>query len=124
MLLRYTQFSSRMAALFSHENTLHTAWFAHPHELTSLLSPILDGAHLLLGAYQFNQVLRVASTRDRQELGNVLICGPTRSRKTLLQVAQLLARKGPAVVNDPKEGELFEKTAGIQSQRWQHHLCP
>src|SRR5439155_18276184 len=49
LLLRYRVLSSRIAAFFSQNDKLHHARFANPHELTSLLSPTVDGTHLLLG---------------------------------------------------------------------------
>src|SRR5207244_3562964 len=46
LLLRYRVLSSRIAAFFSQNDKLHHARFANPHELTSLLSPTVDGTHL------------------------------------------------------------------------------
>jgi type IV secretion system protein VirD4 len=56
----------------------------------------------------------VRPQKNRQELGNLLICAPPRSGKTLLAVSQLLTWQHSAIVNDIK-GELYQQTAGYRS---------
>jgi hypothetical protein len=109
LLLRYRVLSSRIATFFSHNDKLHHARFANPHELTGLLSPTLDGTHLLLGESHFSHVLRVQPTTERRELGHMLACGPTGSGKTLLITSQLYTWPFSAVVNDVK-GEIWNLT--------------
>ena len=109
ILLRYRVLSSRIAAFFSHNDKLHNARFAKAHELTSLLSPTVDGTHLLLGESHFSHVLRVQPTTERRELGHMLACGPTGSGKTLLITSQLYTWPFSAVVNDVK-GEIWNLT--------------
>src|SRR3954451_13298625 len=107
-------FYNRFSASSSHDNHLHNSRFAEFYELESLLSSAMDGAGLLLAESRFSRLLRVKSIATRQELGNVLICGPSRSGKTLLQDSQLLTWKHSAIVNDIK-GELFAHTAGLRA---------
>ncbi|HEY1248260.1 MAG TPA: type IV secretory system conjugative DNA transfer family protein, partial [Nitrososphaera sp.] len=58
--------------------------------------------------------MSVRKTPKRQELGNLLICAPTRAGKGLLAVSQLLTFPGPIVINDIK-GDLFTQTAGYRA---------
>jgi type IV secretion system protein VirD4 len=115
LLMRATQLSSRISGLFPQDNRLHTARFATPHELHPLLSPSLDGTHLLLGEGSFHHVLRVSPTKTRRELGNALVVAPTRGGKGLLATAQLLTWPHSVIVNDIK-GELFTQTAGFRAR--------
>ncbi len=98
--------------------TLHQARFAQRHELRELLSrtPAPDG--VLLGMRRdflfFKRFVVVRPTKNRREIGNTLIVGPTRSGKGLLATSQLLSWKHSAVVNDIK-GELYLATAGYRS---------
>jgi type IV secretory pathway TraG/TraD family ATPase VirD4 len=106
LLLRYRVILSRIAAFFFHEDRLHHDRFARLYELGSLLSQTLGGTSLLLGMSQFSHVLRIRSTRQRRELGNLLAVAPTRGGKGLLATSQLLTWKHSVIVNDIK-GELF-----------------
>ena len=114
-LVQYNLLSSRIATFFSHEKHLHTASFAKPHEVKHLLSPTVDGTHLLLGESMYHHVLRVQTTDERQELGNLLACGPTGCGKSMFLISQLLTWTHSAIVNDIK-GELFAKTAGYRAK--------
>jgi type IV secretion system protein VirD4 len=69
---------------------------------------------LLLGRSSFNQVACVRPTKTRRELGNLLVCAPTRSGKTLLAISELLTWNRSVVINDVK-GELYAATAGYRS---------
>jgi type IV secretory pathway TraG/TraD family ATPase VirD4 len=113
LLFAYTVFWSRLAAFLSSHTKLHTDRFARLYELGSLLSHKLGGTSLLLGMSQFSHVLRVRSTRQRRELGNLLAVAPTRGGKGLLAVSQLLCWPHSVVVNDIK-GDLFAQTAGFR----------
>jgi type IV secretion system protein VirD4 len=114
LLLRYRVLLSRIAAFFFHEDRLHHDRFARLYELGSLLSQTLGGTSLLLGMSQFSHVLRVRSTKQRRELGNLLAVAPTRGGKGLLATSQLLTWNHSVIVNDIK-GELFTQTAGYRS---------
>jgi type IV secretion system protein VirD4 len=97
---------------------LHRARFAHRYELTGLLqqTPCPDG--VLLGVRQDYLFLKrfvvVRPTKERREIGNTLIVGPTRSGKGLLATSQLLSWNHSVIVNDIK-GELFQATAGYRA---------
>src|SRR5437879_5235966 len=79
-----------IAALVWHTNGLHTARFAHLHELASLLCSTPDSASLLLGMSHFKHFVLVRATKTRRELGNLLIVAPTRGGKGLRAITQLL----------------------------------
>jgi type IV secretory pathway TraG/TraD family ATPase VirD4 len=108
-------FVNRVIAFFSRHHHLHTARFARLHEIAPLLSPITDDlkTSLLLGRSYLNQLACVRPTKTRRELGNLLVCAPTRGGKGLLAVSQLLTWQHSVVVNDIK-GELFNQTAGYR----------
>jgi hypothetical protein len=90
-LYRLTVFINRIRSFFEHSPRLHTARFAHLHELESLHSPTWDtDPGLLLGVSHFNHVLTVRPTKKRRELGNLLVSAPSRGGKGLLAVSQLL----------------------------------
>jgi type IV secretory pathway TraG/TraD family ATPase VirD4 len=115
LIYSFMMFFNRIIASISHNKQLHNARFAHPHELSSLLSSQLQTeTSLLLGVNRFNQVLRVRPTKTRRELGNLLIVAPTRGGKGLLAVSQLLTWPASCVVNDIK-GDLHFQTAGYRS---------
>jgi len=113
-LLRSSVLSSWMKDFFSSASHLHTARFAHRHELTGLFSATLDEPSLLLAEGPFHHVLRVNPTAQRQELGNVLAVAPTRGGKGLLADSQLLTWPHSVIVNDIK-GELYTATAGYRA---------
>jgi type IV secretion system protein VirD4 len=118
VLYRLAVFLSLSVALFSHDHhKLHAARFARLHELSQLLSPNLEalGTSLLLGVTSFNHFACVRPTTTRSELGNLLICAPTRAGKGLLAVSQLLTSQNSIVVNDIK-GDLFSQTAGYRQK--------
>jgi type IV secretion system protein VirD4 len=100
-------------ALFSPDTRLHRARFANASELSQLLyhTPASDG--LLLGSKKSGFVT-VRPTKNRRELGNLLVVAPTRGGKGLLATSQLLSWKHSVVVNDIK-GELFTQTAGYRA---------
>ena len=104
---------NRIAAFFTHQNSLHRARFARIDEMSHLLAtqPVGDGLLLGVGHSHF---LMVRPQKTRSELGNLLIVGPTRSGKGLLATSQLLSWQGSVVVNDIK-GELFTQTAGYRN---------
>jgi hypothetical protein len=95
LLLQAQLLWSRLATFLAHENKLHLARYAYPHELISLLSPSLDGAHLLLAEYINRHILRVATTPRQPRLGNMLLCGPTGSGKSQQITSQLLTGLSP-----------------------------
>jgi len=116
LLLHYQLLSSQLSAFLSSEKQLHPASFIKPHELKSLLSDTLDGTHLLIGESLHHHVLRVKPTEETPELGHVWACGSTGSGKSTYLISQLLSWPHSALVNDPKGGELFEKTAGYRDK--------
>jgi type IV secretion system protein VirD4 len=96
---------------------LHRARFAHIDEVWPLLSASLPLDGVLLGTRRFllsKHLVTVRKTRQRPELGNLLIVAPTRSGKGLLAVSQLLTWHHSVIVNDIK-GDLFTQTAGFRS---------
>ena len=98
--------------------TLHQARFATCHELRALLSFAPCPDSVLLGMRRdllfFKRFVGVRPTKNRREIGNTLIVGPTRSGKGLLATSQLLSWNHSAIVNDIK-GELFAQTAGYRA---------
>ena len=60
------------------------------------------------------RLVTVRQTKQRPELGNLLIVAPTRLGKGLLAVSQLLTWHHSVIVNDIK-GDLFTQTAGFRS---------
>jgi type IV secretion system protein VirD4 len=96
---------------------LHRARFARAFEVWPLLSPSFAPDGVLLGTRRVLLSQRLATirkTKQRPELGNLLIVAPTRSGKGLLAVSQLLAWHHSVIVNDIK-GDLFTQTAGFRS---------
>jgi type IV secretion system protein VirD4 len=104
---------SRLSSLNSHAGQLHHARFALPHELQSLTSHTLDEEALLLGRSYLGGIYRVKGTSRRPELGNMLVCAPPRSGKSVLAISQLLTWPHSVVVVDIK-GELYQNTAGYR----------
>src|SRR5947209_20565129 len=96
---------------------LHRARFAHLEEVWPLLSSSFAPDGVLLGTRRFllsKRLVTVRKTKQRPELGNLLIVAPTRSGKGLLAVSQLLTWHHSVIVNDIK-GDLFIQTAGFSS---------
>jgi type IV secretion system protein VirD4 len=116
LLYHLNIFFSLLASFFSHEKQLFASRFARSHEVHHLLSPNLEnlGTSLLLGVSSFNHIACVRPTKQRQELGNLLICASPRSGKTLLAISQLLTWRHSVIVNDIK-GELYQQTADYRA---------
>src|SRR5947209_14432587 len=96
---------------------LHRARFAHTSEVWPLLSSSFTPDGVLLGTRRFllrKRLVTVRQTKQRPELGNLLIVAPTRSGKGLLAVSQLLTWHHSVMINDMK-GDLFTQTAGFRS---------
>src|SRR2546426_3439338 len=96
---------------------LHRARFARTHELWPLFSSAFVPESVPLGTRRLllgKRLVTVRKTKQRPELGNALIAGPTRSGKGLLAVSQLLTWHHSVIVNDTK-GDLFTQTAGFRS---------
>src|SRR5215211_2356751 len=105
---------SRLSSLSGPAGELHHARFALPHELKTLTSHTLDEEALLLGRTHLGGIYRVKATPKRRELGNMLVCAPPRSGKSILAMSQLLTWPHSVVVVDIK-GELYQNTAGYRS---------
>ena len=107
---RLRMFFDRIAAssLFTRSRSeLHSARFARPHELASLISHTLtDTEALLLGVWNGNRPVSVKPSLSRPALGNLAVVARTRGGKGLLAKAQILSFSGSLVVNDIK-GELL-----------------
>jgi type IV secretion system protein VirD4 len=96
---------------------LHRARFARHTEVWPLLSSSFVPNGVLLGTRRllFNKrLVTIRQTKQRPELGNLLIVAPTRKGKGLLAVSQLLTWQHSIIVNDIK-GDLFSQTAGFRS---------
>ncbi len=96
---------------------LHRARFARTHELWSLFASSFVPDSVLLGTRRFllgKPLITVRKTKQRPELGNLLIVAPTRGGKGLLATSQLLTWHHSIIVNDIK-GDLFTQTAGFRS---------
>ena len=98
---------------FGKSDALYKDRFANDHEIADLTTDTLPPDSLLLGVNHFSRILHVKSTKERRDLGNILIEAPTGGGKGLLAVSQLLTWEGSAVVFDLK-GDLFEQTAGYR----------
>jgi type IV secretion system protein VirD4 len=103
---------SKAGSLLSHNQQLHTSRFGRLHEHAKLLiqNPQDAGTGLLLGVSHLGQIACVRPTPKRPELGNMLVCAPPRSGKSLLAISQLLTWPHSVIVNDMK-GELYAATA-------------
>src|SRR6266704_6842182 len=97
---------------------LHRARFAHTYELWPIHAAGLMSNGILLGIRRMwlfhRQLVTVRKSKQRPELGSLLIVAPTRSGKGLLAVSQLLTWQHSVIVNDIK-GDLFTQTAGFRS---------
>jgi type IV secretion system protein VirD4 len=87
-----------------HDLLLHVTDFFHASIRKALLIAVLR--HRLLG---------IKPSRVRPELGHVLICGPTRSGKSLHLICNLINWSGSTVVVDIK-GELHRLTSGHRAR--------
>jgi type IV secretion system protein VirD4 len=114
LLFSVVVFFNRILTALQQNQSLHTARFAHLHELAELLTDRPHKTSLLLGVSHFNRVLHVRPTKARRELGNLLVVAPTRGGKGLLATSQLLTWPHSVIVNDIK-GDLFTQTAGYRS---------
>src|SRR5437764_12178664 len=114
-LTTFNIFMSRLSTLTARSGGLHHARFALPHELAPLTSHTLDGQALLLGRTHLGGIYRVQPTPRRRELGNMLVCAPPRSGKSVLAISQLLTWPHSVVVVDIK-GELYQNTAGYRAR--------
>jgi type IV secretion system protein VirD4 len=88
--------------IFPEEKGLYHNRFAENHELEPILGLDLDGEYLLLGIGEYKHLLRVESTRERRELGNILVVGRTRCGKGLLGKPQMLTWMQSVIANDIK----------------------
>jgi hypothetical protein len=102
-LTNFNIFMSRLSTFTAPSGGLHHARFALPHELATLTSHTLDGEALLLGRTHLGGIYRVKGTAKRPELGNMLVCAPPRSGKSVLAISQLLT--WPALVQS--DGNVF-----------------
>ena len=106
---------NRIISLLSFDTALHRSRFARIDELSVLFCPNPNERGLLLGVHQSQHLVVVQPNKNRREIGNLLIVGPTRSGKGHLATSQLLSWKHSVVVNDIK-GELYQTTAGYRSK--------
>jgi type IV secretion system protein VirD4 len=115
ILDNFTIILSRLHSLGGGSTKLHHARFAHPHELQPLITHTFSETALLLGTTHLGGIYRVTPTPKRRELGNMLVCAPPRSGKSILAMSQLLTWPHSVVVVDIK-GELYQNTAGYRSR--------
>jgi type IV secretion system protein VirD4 len=109
---------SKIASFFSiSAKALHTARFARLHEAAPLYHHDLEDLKesLLLGRAPFNRIASVRPTKRRPQLGNLLVCAPTGSGKSLLAISQALTWPHSLVINDIK-GELYDATAAFREK--------
>src|SRR5437588_7150156 len=105
---------SRLASLGGERGQLHHARFGLPHELAPLTGHTLDGEHLLLGRSPLGGIYRVSPSKQRPELGHLLVVAPPRSGKSMLATRQILTWPGSLIIVDIK-GELYASTDGFRS---------
>ena len=113
--MRLSILYEELTEAFSHKHRLHPERFAKNSEVDGILSSQLDGEHLLLGIGDYGHIFRVRSTKERKELGNMLIVGRTRCGKGLLANSQILTWPQSIIVNDIK-GDLYQQTAWYRSK--------
>jgi type IV secretory pathway TraG/TraD family ATPase VirD4 len=114
ILLRLAMVGNWLSKKFNKEHPLFHSSFATLSELKNLLCRQMDGAYLLLGIGEYGHILRVKSTDERKELGNVMVIGRTRCGKGLFAISQILSWTESLIVNDIK-GELRAQTAGSRA---------
>lgn len=101
------------------DSRLHRARFSRLDEMETLLAkePVADG--LVLGMVkQFfftRHYVCVRPTREKPEIGNTLILGPSGGGKGNQIRGQILAWEGHLIINDIK-GDLFLATAGYKAK--------
>jgi type IV secretion system protein VirD4 len=111
---RLAVFLSWVSTHFGKSDALYKDRFASDHEVADLTTDSLPLESLLLGINHFSRILHVKATKQRRELGNILIEAPTGGGKGLLAVSQLLTwTEGSAIVFDLK-GDLYDQTAGFR----------
>ena len=110
--------ASRIRAFFSKTTHLHTARFAHLHELANSSIPreSITGKNtaILLAISDYDRLLSVKPTTTQRELGHVLLVGKHRSGKGLNIETNLLTWPHSVIINDIK-GELYHRTAGYRA---------
>jgi type IV secretion system protein VirD4 len=110
--------ASRIRAFFSKTTHLHTARFAHLHELANSSIPreSITGKNtaILLALSDYDRLLSVKPTKTQRELGHVLLVGKHRSGKGLNIETNLLTWPHSVIINDIK-GELYHRTAGYRA---------
>jgi type IV secretion system protein VirD4 len=99
---------------------LYNSDWATGFEIHDLLLHVTDSFHApirkaLLVAVLHHRLLGIKPSRVRPELGHVLICGPTRSGKSLHLICNLINWSGSTVVVDIK-GELHRLTSGHRAR--------
>jgi type IV secretion system protein VirD4 len=111
--------ASRLSAFFATNDYLHTARFAHLHELTNSSLPrdtiTSRNTAILLARSDYDRLLCAKPTRTQRELGHTLLVGKHRSGKGLNIETNLLTWPFSTIVNDIK-GELWHRTAGFRQQ--------
>jgi type IV secretion system protein VirD4 len=111
--------ASRLNTFFAKNHHLHTARFAHLHELTNNSMPrdAITGRNtaILLARTSYDRLLCATPTTTQRELGHTLLVGKHRSGKGLNIETNLLTWPYSVIVNDIK-GELWHRTAGFRQQ--------
>jgi len=105
---------TQLASWRPNAGELHHARFARAHELKPLTTHTLDETALLLGRTYLGGIYRVTPTKNRRELGHMLVAAPPRSGKSVLAVSQILTWPHSLIIIDIK-GELYRQTAGYRS---------
>lgn len=99
---------------------LYTSDWATRSQLSDMFLNVTEAFHApirqaLLVAVLQGRLLGIQTSRVRPELGHMLICGPTRSGKSLHLICNLINWSGSAVVVDIK-GELHRLTSGHRAR--------
>src|SRR5262245_60721298 len=99
-LADHSSWLSRLDALFGTQHHLHTDRFATGPEVKKLVHKKSCG--LVLGVDRFGSLLTVQATKDRPQLWQLAVFGPTGAGKTTRGEEQIRRWDGPIIVNDPK----------------------
>src|SRR5438105_10386729 len=94
ILIKYYEALYKLRRVLFFDKGLHKARFAGDYELRQLLfgRPLEDG--LLIGRQRYlRNFVMVRPSKQRREIGNMLIVAPTRGGKGLLATSQLLSWK-------------------------------